>query len=308
MPDTLIVGPGAMGCLHVALLAEAGVDVVLLDYKADRAAAVNARGIRLTWPDGRRQTVRVRVVATPEEVDEPAFIVLMIKAYSTAAAVRHALAAAGPNTVWVTLQNGLGNVEQILREAGDVAVLAGVTTSGANLADVGAVNVAGLGRTTVGPAAGATLRHAEKFAAIWRMAFDVEVVQDPMPAIWRKVVVNAAINPLGALSGRRNGELMEIRQLRTLALAIAREAAGVARAVGVELGDGFDPEAAVEAVCEATAGNRCSMLQDVERGRRTEIDYINGAIARMAPAHQPAELNAAVTALIKAVGKEIRRS
>ena len=305
MPELLIVGPGAMGCLHAALLAEAGADVALLDYKPERAARLNSEGIVLNWPDGRVQRVRVPVFANPQKIDEPAFIVLMVKAYSTAAAAKHAAAAAGPKTVWATLQNGIGNVEQILKSAGQVRVLAGVTTSGANLADIGQVNVAGIGQTTVGPAARASVSDAQRFAKLWSVTFETEVVADPMPALWRKLIINAAINPLGALTGRRNGELMEIPQLRALSFALAQEAAAVASAQGIDLGDDFDAAAMVQRVCRATAANRCSMLQDLEAGRRTEIDFINGAIARLAPDKQIAELNAAIARLVKTVEKAI---
>ncbi len=301
MAEVVIVGPGAMGCLHAALLAEAGVDVALLDYRPERAARLTERGIVLRWADGRQRARPVAVFADAAGIGEPAYIVMMVKAYSTAQAARHAAAAAGAHTVWVTLQNGLGNVEQIVEAVGGVKVLAGVTTSGANMAGEGEVNVAGIGATTVGPAHGADLADAEQFGELWRRAFITRVVADPAPAIWRKLVVNAAVNPLGALSGRRNGELMEIPQLRGLAFELAREVAAVAREQGVDLGEDFDPAAAVEAVCRATAANRCSMLQDVEAGRRTEVEYINGAVARLAPPERPARLNAAIAELIKAV-------
>ncbi|MBC7287969.1 MAG: 2-dehydropantoate 2-reductase [Armatimonadetes bacterium] len=305
MADILIVGPGAMGCLHAALLAEAGVEVALLDYRPDRAERLRTEGIMLRWSDGSIKRVPLPVSASASQIGSAGFIVLMVKAYSTASAALHGAAAATDDTVWVTLQNGLGNVESIREALPQARILAGVTTSGANLSGERMVNVAGIGTTTVGPACATDVEDAERFAQLWRLAFPTEVVPDPTPAIWRKLIVNAAINPLGAITGLRNGELMEVPQLRALALAIAREADRVAHRLGVDVGDDFDPAGAVESVCRATAANRCSMLQDVESRRRTEVDYINGAVARVAPPDAPAILNAAVTELVKAIERGI---
>jgi 2-dehydropantoate 2-reductase len=113
-------------------------------------------------------------------------------------------------------------------------------------------------------------------------------------------VVNAAVNPVAALAGRRNGDIMTFPYLRRLAFSVAQEAAAVAKACGVELGDEFDPLHAVREVCELTATNRCSMLQDLEVGRQTEIEQINGEIARRASVDVPAPLCEALTVLIKA--------
>jgi len=289
-----------MGCLHAALLARAGVDVALLDYRPDRAQRLADKGLVLWWGE-RAQRVRVAVTADPSALAPVRFLVLMVKAYDTEAAAQHALPAASDSTVWVTLQNGLGNVEALARVAPGSPVLAGVTTSGANLRDEGQVNVAALGSTVVGPAGTASAEDADEFGGPWREAgLDVTVTPGPWPAIWRKLIVNAAINPVAGLAGRPNGEIMAVPPLRRAAFGVAREVAAVARAEGVDLGEQADPTALVEQVCELTALNRCSMLQDLEAGRRTEIDHINGEVARRARPGTPAPLCEALTTLVRA--------
>ena len=298
MPEILIVGPGAMGRLHAALLARAGADVALLDHRPDRAARLSAEGIVLR-SDAGDERIAVRCSARPEDFAPSRFIPLFTKAYATEAATRFALPASGSDTVWVSLQNGLGNVEAIQRAAGDVPIVAGITASGAHLLADDIVRVVAVLPATFGALPPATDAMAHGFAEMLVPAgLPCEVVADPWPAIWRKLIINAAINPLAALTARRNGELLEVLWLRRLATAVAREVHTVALARGIDL-DGIDPVALVEWACTVTAANRCSMLQDFDAGRPTEIDQLNGAVVALAPPSTPAPLCAALTTLVK---------
>jgi 2-dehydropantoate 2-reductase len=140
---------------------------------------------------------------------------------------------------------------------------------------------------------------AEEVAALLTGAgLPATVTDDVEAALWRKAIVNAAINPLGARTRRRNGELLELPALRTLLGRVAREAHGAALAAGIALRE-VDPVALVEEVCRRTATNQCSMLQDVLAGRRTEIEQINGEIVRRGKAAGAAvELNETLLALV----------
>lgn len=292
-----MVGPGAMGQMHAALLRRAGVDAALLHRDRERAAALNSEGVRLVGAVGER-TVAVRCTADAEALGPADFIVIFTKAYDTEAAARAALPAADAETIWVTLQNGLGNVEAIRGVAGAVQLLCGVTASGAHILPDGAVNVVAVGEAVIGPVAPATMEQASGFCELLeRAGMPSRAVADPWPAVWRKLAINAAINPLAALAGRRNGELLELPWLGRLAFEVAREVGRVAAARGIDLGG--EPAALVEQVCRATAANRCSMLQDLEAGRRTEIDQICGAVAALAPPESRARLCEALVALVK---------
>lgn len=298
----IVVGPGAMGQMHAALLRRAGVDVALLHRDPRRAAALEGTGVRLDGVVG-KMCVPVPCVAEAKALGPARFIVIFTKAYDTEAAVRGAMPAADAATTWVTLQNGLGNVEAIQGVVGQGPVLCGVTASGAHVLPDGTVNVVAVGNVLLGPVAPATARQALAFCEVLnRAGLPCEAVDAPWPAVWQKLAVNAAINPLAALAGRRNGELLELSWLRRVAFEVAREVGRVAAAQGVDLGG--DPADLVETVCRTTAANRCSMLQDLASGRRTEIDHICGAVAALAPLEEPAQLCQALLALIKTAERE----
>ena len=211
-------------------------------------------------------------------------VLVAVKAQDTIAALqalRDVLPAATPI---VTLQNGLDAVVDIERALGKRSALAlAPTTEAALLLEPGYVRHTGVGLTTLGWAAardgGSWL---DEFAArLQRSGLAATVVRPIESHVWAKAVVNAAINPLGALAGAPNGALLERPELALRLFAIAREAEAVARAAGIELP--FDDAAVYVAdVVRATAANRSSMLQDIERGRPTEIEQIDGAIVRAA--------------------------
>jgi 2-dehydropantoate 2-reductase len=141
----------------------------------------------------------------------------------------------------------------------------------------------GRGRTFLGWAQDHANDDALLDALAAALAGDLEIERAARiePHVWAKLIANAAINPLTALTGITNGELLERPGLRERAAGIAREAAEVARESGIEL-PFEDPVAHVEAVARLTAANRSSMLVDLERGGPTEIESINGAIVRKA--------------------------
>jgi 2-dehydropantoate 2-reductase len=136
---------------------------------------------------------------------------------------------------------------------------------------------------------------------IRRAGFDVNVVDDVKSLIWGTLVVSSAINPLTALLGTKNGELLELPSARTLMGELARETTAVANTQGVML-PFADPESAVEEVARQTAENQSSMLQDILRGAPTEIDAINGAVVRLAEEEKIAvPVNRTAWSLIKAL-------
>jgi len=277
--DVLVVGPGAMGCLHAAMLAEAGVRTGLLDHRPERAARINERGITIEL-DGRERTVPVRCSADVAEFARAKLTLVLVKAYDTEDAVRSALPAIGEDGSVLTLQNGLGNYERIAAMMPPAGVLAGTTTTGATLLGDGHVREAGRGFVRFGSPSGNHRRVREAGGFLRTAGFDCEAVSSVDDVLWAKAIVNAAINPLTALTGLRNGRLIEIGPLRELLRAVTNEVAGIARKSGAFVQEGI--VRVVEGICAETAQNRSSMLQDITAGRRTEIDFINGEIARRA--------------------------
>jgi 2-dehydropantoate 2-reductase len=197
----------------------------------------------------------------------------------------------------VTLQNGLGNDDILSNILGLRRVSRGVTTLGVTLLEPGFVHLSGGGLVTLEKRPRLT-----KLAAILRVAkFEVKVVKNAWPVIWGKLVVNAAINPLTALLGVKNGRLLAIPPACELMGDLARETTSVAYALGVAL-PFSDPERAVTEVAQSTSDNISSMLQDVLRGAPTEVDAINGAVVHKGEQKKiPTPVNRVVWSLVKAL-------
>jgi 2-dehydropantoate 2-reductase len=282
-------------------MAEAGMHAVLLDYNAERSWYLNQNGVTLTFSDGSSRQVPVHCTAKPIEMDTAELVLICVKAHATAAAIQWAAPVINAQTCVLTLQNGLGNYEILQQHVAPKQVLAGTTASGATVVGPGTIRVAAIGETIFGSPAGDNAR-AEDAAGCFREAdLPVSTTTDVDTALWRKLVLNAAINPLGAISQRRNGELVEHASLRKLLGKVAREAHHAAVAVGIDLQD-MDPVAAVEEVCRKTATNQCSMLQDILAGRQTEIKQINGELVRRAKEKKAkVPLNEALIGLVEAM-------
>lgn len=286
-----VLGAGAMGCLFAHGLARVGgPEVVLL-----------ARSPGPDWVEvGER--VAVRRLTEPTALTGPLDLLLvLVKAHATADAIRWAAGAVGPETVLLTLQNGLGNAEALVTVARPEQILVGTTAQGATLLAPDLVRHGGSGPTRIAPWAGSEA--APAVASLLSAAgFPTEVVADWRPLLWSKLLVNAVINPLTALLGLPNGALLERPEARRLMSLVAGEVRAVAQAQGIELGSSTaDPAHLAFAVAQATATNRSSMLQDLERGRRTEIGAINGAVVAAARALGiPTPVNEALTLLVQA--------
>ena len=270
-PPLLIVGTGAMACLFASRLVPYA-QVTLLGTWEEGVAALQAEGIRLE-EDGRVEQVQVRTTHDPSDCAGSKQALVLVKSWQTERAARQLAKCLAPEGVALTLQNGLGNRETLAAVLGEERAALGVTTSGATLVGPGQVRPGGEGRVSLGE----HCRHGDTAALLRRAGFEVEVVGDTDDLLWSKLVINAAINPVGALLRCPNGELVACPSARALMGAAASEAAAVAAAAGRRLAYS-DPVAAVEEVAGRTASNRCSMLQDVERDAPTEIDAISGAI------------------------------
>ena len=299
--DVLVFGAGSLGSLVGGLLARAH-DVTLVG-RDPHVEAVQADGLRVSGVE----TVATRPAATTDGTGASADLaVVTVKAYDTAAAAR--TLATGDVGAVCSLQNGMGN-EDVLATHVDAPVVAGATTLGARRGAPGHVEWLGRGTVTVGPwrptdDAATAERVVDAFEAA---GFDADVTTNPRKLLWEKLAVNAAINPVTALARVENGAVTE-PPLSDLAATAAVEAARVARADGTSL-SAEEAREAVETVARATARNRSSMHGDVARGRRTEIDAINGYVVdRAAALDRTVPINRSLAALIRGweVGAGVR--
>jgi len=280
----LVVGAGALGSVFGAFLRRAGDDVTLLGRPAHlEAIAAHALLVDGLW--GEHRVSDLRLATDWPRGDGPYDAVLVtVKSFDTMSVASHVGALLGPDGVVISLQNGLGNVE-VLADGAD-RVLGGRVIFGAALLSPGRVRVT----VYADPVLIGTVRHGlaglEERAAVWAAhvgaaGIPCEYCPDVLAALWGKVLYNAALNPLSALLGVHYGALAEHPHTRAIMDAVIEEAFGVAHAEGISLP--WATATAYRAVFYArlvpsTARHRSSMLQDLERGRRTEVDAINGAI------------------------------
>jgi 2-dehydropantoate 2-reductase len=225
--------------------------------------------------------------------------IITTKTPGTAWAAEIAVKVLGPEGVAVTIQNGLGNYEKLVERVGTERAAVGVIYVGAQMLN-GELRATGPGKVELGrpPGGGPRKRLDELAKLLGAGGMDVTVVDDAWPAVWRKVVTNAAVNPLSALIRRTNAELLTDASAARVADCLAREVARVATASGVEIGED-DAVKQWRAMAALTGANRSSMLQDVEAGRPTEVDAISGAVAREGERRGvAAPLNQAMTVLV----------
>jgi 2-dehydropantoate 2-reductase len=275
----VVLGTGALGCLFAAHLA-AQAEVWMLGTWAEALAAVEREGICIQEGE-RTWHARVQTAGDPAAVSPADAAILVVKSHQTERAAGWAARCLSSDGLAVSLQNGLDNGSKLAAAVGEGRSTIGVTFEGATVLGPGQVRHAGRGPTLIGETPATAPGVARLVKLLQQAGFEAQATQAfsrEIEAIaWGKALVNAAINPLSALLGVSNGELLANADRRALLATLAQEAAAVAAARGLAL-PFPDPVARVEQVCRATALNHSSMLQDVERGRPTEIDSINGII------------------------------
>jgi 2-dehydropantoate 2-reductase len=296
-----VVGCGAVGSLFAAQLAQLD-DVEVWAYDLERAHvdAINAEGLRLT---GAGEVVgRLRATAEASELPPCDFGIVATKAMHTESAIA-ATAHAFADGAVATVQNGVGNEETLARHV--PRVIRGTTFPAGKILAPGVVQWDVKGDTTLGPfePRPAPLDEVQRLAdACTRGGMPTHAVPDARPAQWRKVIFNAATNPVGALTGLTHGRVCERPLLRSLVTGLVDEGKAVAAAQGIVLD--ADPEELIDHAArpDVAYDHKASMLQDVEAWRATEIDFLNGGIARFGrELGVPTPLNDAVTALVKAL-------
>ena len=296
-----VVGCGAVGSLFAANLATLDdVEVWAFDLARDHVAAINRDGLRLS---GAGEVVG-RLTATSDAAELPScdFGIVATKAMHTESAMA-ATADVFADGCVATVQNGIGNEEVLARHAD--RVIRGTTFPAGKLIEPGVVQWDVKGDTTFGPfeEQPAPFEQVERLAdACTRGGMPTTAVHDARGPQWRKVIFNAATNPLGALTGLTHGRVCERPDLRALASRLVDEGKAVASAHGIELDS--DPEELIDFAArpEVAYGHKASMLQDVEARRATEVDFLNGGISEFGRRlGVPTPTHDAIWALVKGV-------
>jgi 2-dehydropantoate 2-reductase len=296
----VMIGAGAMGSTFGARFARAGADVVLYDSDTEHLAAIAGDHLRLDTPEGELR-LRLPVAADPAAIAPADMAVILVDSNATAEAASVARTVLKPGGFALTLQNGIGNVETLSRILGQGAVIGGTTYNSAARLGPGHVLHSNLGETVIGEIDGTLSDRVHGLARLFAKAgLPIEVSGNVMGHIWMKFVLNAAINPVSAVTGMRPGEIARDASARALLDRLLDEILAVVAAKGLVLSE-TDPRAAVTAHAFERY-NRPSMLQHVEQGRRTEIDSLNGALLREAAAlGLDCPFNEAIVLAVKAI-------
>ena len=283
----VVFGAGAIGSLFGAHLTRSH-DVTLV-CREKHVNAINLNGLKIIGLS--EIHVHPKAVFSIEGLEPPDILFLTVKAHDTGQAIIDAKTLVGPDTIIISLQNGLGNLETISTVFPNTPIIGGVTSQGAILREPGLIEHTGRSYTMVGDETVAAL--------LTEVGIETIFTENVQTEIWYKAIVNSVINPIGTLMKEQNGLLVRDERFQALARQIVSEGVDVAKARGINLNLETAWEKVIRVATE-TSKNICSMRLDIERGRKTEIDHLNGAIARYGSElgiQTPA--NSLITALIK---------
>ncbi|MFH2008470.1 MAG: 2-dehydropantoate 2-reductase [bacterium] len=273
----VVIGAGSLGCLLAGYLARAEHDVYLVDTQLERTKAIQQRGIVVEGVGGDFE-VKARAGSTYEGAKGPDLVLVCVKTYDTDRAARCISTFIDESTDILTLQRGVGNLEQLARTLPREQLLAGTTALGANLLGPGRVHHTHSGLTHIGDTYGDRSTNAEQVAKLFSAARLPTIAADSIrEIIWSKLAVSVGISALSALLRVRNGRLLANDGTMQVMKSAVNECVAVANASGVNLDSSVVSDAAREAA-RLTASDRSSMLKDLLDGHRTEIDALNGAV------------------------------
>jgi 2-dehydropantoate 2-reductase len=296
-----IVGTGAMGSVYAALLADAGHEIWAIDSWQAHVDAMRANGLRLEGASGER-TVRLNATTDAREAGVCDVVILATKAMHVAQAAESAKPLLGPDTVVLSIQNGLGGPDTAVRVLGRGRVLVGVVGGfGASIRAPGHAHHNGWELVRLGEFEGPVTPRLERVADLWRSGgFRVKCFDDIQQLVWEKLICNVCYSGTCAVTERTIVEVMNDPDAWLVASTCATEAYNVARARNIRL-DFDDPVAYVRDFGNKIPNARPSMLLDHMAGRASEIDAINGAIPPAAKAAGlSAPYNETISALVRA--------
>ncbi len=278
-----IIGAGAIGSLYGAVLSESGQDVFLIDTNEGHVNAVNQNGLTIIHGDVKKVYANLQAFTDSIKItDELDLVIILVKTYVTEIALEQNQHLFKENTPVLTLQNGLGNIEKIAKYVEKHNIIAGTTSTSGYLVEPGVMLHTGRGGTVIGELNGEMTDRIKQIQQIFdhEQLGESKVSDDVMSILWEKLIGNCGINPLGALTGLRNGELIENEETSRLIEQIAKECLMVAKKAGIKLS--FNDSSGIKNLARKTADNQTSMLVDVLNQRKTEIMAINGAVVQKA--------------------------
>lgn len=301
-----IVGTGAMGCVYAGLLGDAGNEVWAIDRWVEHIEAIRKSGLRLEGKSGDR-TVKIQATSNAESVGVCDLVIIATKAMHVSEAAESARSLIGPDTLVLTIQNGLGSAAKVADILGKERVLLGVVAGfGASIRAPGHAHHHAMELVRLGEMDGPVTPRLEAVADVWRKAgFAVKTFDDIDQLIWEKLICNVCFSGTCALTEMTLGQVMSDPDAWRVASGCAAEAFAVAKARGTHL-DFDDPVTYVYNFGSKMPDARPSMLLDHLAGRPSEIDAINGAIPVEGEKYGvAAPFNTVVSALVRAKEKRM---
>ncbi len=280
----VVVGAGALGGLVGAQLSEAGEDVTFVEINAPRVRLLNETGLLISEGNKGERRVPIRVVASAEGLAQADLVFIAVKTYQTEHAVRSAMPAIGPKTFVLSMQNGIGNTDIMAEMLSPDRVLSGITYHSIQHTGPNRIRYrVGIKPIQVAPYDGKITPEIEAIGEVFRNAgLNTDIVENIDHVIWQKLLHNAVVNPVSALTGLSCREILEDDDLQVFMREMCMEIIEVMRVRGVPIVDEEDPYRPVIKSQQSLGKNRPSMWQDLARANRTEIDAINGAVLREA--------------------------
>jgi 2-dehydropantoate 2-reductase len=285
------------------LLARSGHDVSLVNHNKALVDHINTHDLLLQSAQGDAH-VRVRAATQCAGLAPADLLLVLVKSFDTEQAIASAKPVLQAHTCVLTLQNGLGHEDILAAAVGRERVLIGRTYVGGQLTAPGVVTVGAEGKDTlIGELDGSTSERAQQIAQAFTQAgLRTQVSPNIMSVVWDKLLVNVATGALSGITRLPYGALYSLPELQACAEAAVAEGMAVARAQGVALSFQAPHEPWFKAGKGLPAEFKASILQSLERGARTEIDFINGAVVRLgAQLGIPTPVNSALVAGIKGI-------
>ena len=303
------LGAGALGCAIGGTLAAAGSDVTLIDPFHAHVDAINRDGLRMRIGGSERdeRVVRVNAATSVEGLAAPDLIIVLVKSFHTREAILGARAIVGEHTTVMSLQNGMGHEDILAEVLGAKHVMAGKTYVGGVLLAPGHIIAGTRGKLTIiGELNGSISPRAQAIAAEFtRAGLPTTASDNIVGTMWDKLLINVATGAISGVTGLTYGPLYAVPEIEACAIAAVSEAMAAAKAAGVKLSIATARDAWQMAAEGLPAEFRTSMLQSLDKGSATEIDFINGAVVRAgARLGVPTPVNQTLVAAIK--GIEVR--
>lgn len=275
----VIIGAGAMGSLYGAMLSKEN-QVTLIDGYGKVVDFVRENGVKITESNGQERTYKIPIYKSGEYKEKAELVIVFVKGTATEEAIKQNLAVISDKTIVLSLQNGFGNLETLAKFVKYDKILLGTTKHNSVTTSIGNIYHTGSGETNIGSPSKNEIIVDKIIKQFLDSNIETYKILEVKRLLWQKLFVNMTINSLTSLLNVKIGFLTETSPLAEVANALIDEAVKVAKADGEEF-DANEIKKSLYHTTKVLHSGKASMLQDIENSRKTEIDFINGAVVKL---------------------------